>query len=526
MSKWFNPTAGFDAQSPGDYDYDTNAKKIKAQRELAAALQQQMHGGQMVSGWYVGPGKKDMYSNILQNVAGAFIGADANKSDEANRKDSQASYEAGRNLLMKDQGEYIDDAQQNAYAYTHKRPQDVGPQQEPVAPPPEVAQSFPVRPQPDIQSRPLEQAVAAQGAGAGRGVVNPPFVSGGGGEFRGRGASGSWGEPVTQPRRGGTRGEVNRTGIYTAGVTQPVPPVAAPTVAPAAVQPAILPPPQMGAVEAPPAQVQAQPAAPAAEDGSTFNVNVDAQQRYLQRAVQADRLKAMSMLERSGERGQGLARAVEAQMLGPKKDEYTTLKDGESLYRNGKLIMQGGGDTLEERKFKYQQEQDAKKNGEKAAEVTGGAAPMQTFKSEIQRILESKVPEDAAGFAGTIGAGINAVTGGVIKTDGAGARAEIDGLKAKAKQAAISSLSARGIPASQLANSNVEAESLVASVFNVDYSRMTPTQIRESMSRTTEELDRGLDAIAIKYGGQPQATRPSTINGVPAYQRGQTIRPQ
>ena len=54
MAGWFDQKASFDAQQPEAYDYATEAKRVAQQKQLAAAMQQQLSGGFTApGGWYV-----------------------------------------------------------------------------------------------------------------------------------------------------------------------------------------------------------------------------------------------------------------------------------------------------------------------------------------------------------------------------------------------------------------------------------------------------------------------------------------
>lgn len=398
MASWFNQNAAFDAQDPG-YDNTAEQRKIELAKKVAASLHGGLEDGKMVSGWYVGPGKGQMYGNILKNLMGTYGDYKNNQAQDANDKAGREAYSTGRDLLFKEQNDpqsYVNDAQQNASAYTYKHPEQVGPQMEQVTPPPAPdtgAQSFPVKPQPDFQITPLTPA-SAQG-NPGRGMVSEQpgeraayMASQAASQAAPQGAPSLLGARLAQAqselvaaKASGNRdafiqkqGQVDtlQRQLASAGgpalqaqrVQAPAPsagmpaPLQAPAQAPVAppmapvAPPAILPPPNMAA-QAP--AVEAPVAAPAAPE-PTFNIDGQAQQRYLSRAVQADRMKAMNLLDRSGERGQGLTRAIEAQMLGPKTPQYTTAKPGEVILRDGHPIYQVAGDSVEQEKLKMEKE--------------------------------------------------------------------------------------------------------------------------------------------------------------------------
>lgn len=498
-----------------DYNYFTEEEKLKQQRALATSLQQkQLGGGQMVSGWYVPEGKGAMLGNILQNALGAYMGYKTNQGTDANDQQSNDALAAARAKMTTPGASELDAANwlKDPSGFTYKNPASVGPQPESLA-----AGQVPAIGVPNpagagrgfVNEQPGDRATYA--AGAGRGVVNEQpgdraayiaghpqqFSSGGGGQFTGSGASGSWGPS-----------------------TPSTPDIPAPAPLQALAQPA--PVGQAALPMAAQAAAQGGQTQPAAVSDFNFDpTQLNAKVSALMQAKAAREAQARDEMYNSGGRGRALANALDVvdlqrlTKIDKPKDGFT-LKPGETRFdANGRKVAELGA-APDKEAVKAQAQADAAISG------------AEQFQGEIRRLVESKIPEDAAGKAGTVGALINKASGGIFKTEGAGAQAELDGVRAKAKQFVIQQLQASGIPASQLANSNIEGEALIASFLNIDYTRMTPEQIRTKLLGIEPLLSKFVKDQRAKYttkNASPEAP-PPTINGVPTYQRGQTIRPQ
>lgn len=144
---WFDPQPS--SQDLGTFDYNIEAEKLKRQRALAQQLMQKgltPPQGQMVSGWYVAPGKLEALSHLASAVLGAYSQDNADKAQAGLNKTSLDALTAQLGGLSAgvrdpDQDRVEADAQLQREANRGQ-----GPSEPPADPPPmEGAQAFPVR---------------------------------------------------------------------------------------------------------------------------------------------------------------------------------------------------------------------------------------------------------------------------------------------------------------------------------------------------------------------------------------------
>jgi hypothetical protein len=331
---WFDPNIAFNPTDSSSFDAAAEQRKLALKQALISKMQQQTpEQGKMVSGWYVAPGQKASSMSMLSNLLGSYLQAKHYEGQDQLDKASREAYGYGRDLLDKsnDPNNYVDDAKHNALAYTHKDPSQVGPQlpgdeataypvQQPATltagslPPAQAA--LPAQPGPlqkAMQAASQQQATQSNptydqmGNVTGQETTPSPSssptapISGGGGEFRGNGATGSFDAPASQP------GPLQKA-MQAASQQQTAP-------KPTAQYDITIP----------------TPRSPVSTQGDQgFNVDTGAQVKYLKNAMRADTNKARDVLERSGERGVGLVKAVDAAALNNKGEfKGEVLKDGD-----------------------------------------------------------------------------------------------------------------------------------------------------------------------------------------------------
>jgi hypothetical protein len=546
------------------FNYADEAEKVKRQRKAAQMLQdyaERDQQGQFIkNGDFIGFAGGNTIGTTLARLASAYLSGKQGEQADALQSDLSAASSATRDHYLTSnpaadrarQGQV--DAESAAEMLRESRRGPVGVQGDPAA------ESFPVAPPGQVETTPLAP-------------VNPKAASAALAQPNVGGAGGSWDEPDQQVVGGGgtiaqpsRRGAMPRQGYFTgqdAGggrgfvnppsvdMSQPAPvdPAAAAAVVRGQPAPATQPQPTLPATPAaePPNVAQAMSVGPAPQDGPYQPVG-DSRSAVEQAGANArqtpqDQLKQIDGLMRSGPLGQTIGQTMLSQMFGPKAGgyEFKAVKQGDNEVlvavnqrdpRDTKVVWQSGQGgsksvaerTLELNEKKYADEQ-AQKTRERDATVAQATRRSADLTKEIDSVLESKMPEDASGKAGTAGAWLNKATGGIVKTDGSNARAYIDGLGDKFIQQAIAQMSAQGVSATQLANTETEAQRLMRSMLNLDYNRMDATQIREQLAKARAGVQ-ALVQDAVSKGGQGPASAPSTFNGLPAYQRGQTIRPQ
>lgn len=95
MAGFFNPNAGFDANNPNDYDYQSQAQKLQMMQALAQRMGQPLDQGKMVGGWYAGPSKGATIASALQQaLAGVMQVKDMQNEQNLNKADREAMLSA------------------------------------------------------------------------------------------------------------------------------------------------------------------------------------------------------------------------------------------------------------------------------------------------------------------------------------------------------------------------------------------------------------------------------------------------
>ncbi len=531
---FFNPNIRFDPNNPQGLDYENEQLRLARQRELAKAMAVKSKGGQMVGDWYAPTGNKEGIANLLSNALAAYSTYKTNGADKELTKAGNDQYDYYENEYSRGIDREAVKKEQDAiqaYSYTYANPQEVGPQD------PNAARSMAVPPQSNIQGSMLPAASAATRPAAQQGPALPPTGAGAGRGFVNE-VPGVRERYMNTPPGARAVGEAmnNSQRADPRIAPQPAAPAAMPQNAPTALNipqaPAM---PQVAPVAAP-------TAAPVQSD---FIIDAEAEaaagqqrQSVLRRAVegnQSRRSNAIRQLERGNSDARALARTLRASAL--RDGKITTGKPGEYLLRDGEVIGQlpdnGVGtkpniQTVNGMPYEVVQGPNgpqlrpmsstdgssitdpkvAAEAREKAEAQQRQAITLGRVTSDIDKILGSDDPENASGLYARITSGITNSTGFV--TDASEARARIDGISSQAIQAMVANLSAAGVSPTQLANTETEAKRLAASVFNVDYNRMSAAEIRNQMNIFRNQLT----DLAQKNLSVTQPAGVANINGI------------
>lgn len=556
---------------------------VKRKRAIAEALMAaQNPNGQFFSngaGTFYGGGTTGQiaFTNALSKALGAYINSKADQDEKANIDKARTEYNRGYDMLTTP-SERESRAPQDESIFTYTHPEQVGPQQD-------GPETFPVRPQPQMVSRPLPQVAPAQAtaqsaaalapaiAAAGKpmaptlmpeqalkqakseAMANPAVVGLNVGDYNTwvqnrtnelMGASKQVPQVDTKPHivigRGGVGGNINPNAVPPqAPAPQSVAPTRAqaPAQAPAMSQPAVeqVPPmPQPTADEVAYEQAMAARAAQAqAAQGPSHQIDQTALARVIAERNQAEqaRMREARDVLSTTKKGAALMDALQAaelqrRMKGKGEDEFvtTSLGDGQFVVTNKRTgqVVTGGSQDAGGIKPKDALDARIKIDGLRAdanVELNGHTKVLQS----VDRARDA-VSKYGPKFGGVLGkarlqAGLIAGEKDAVEFNNALQGLSVDGLKA----------------AFGGNTSNVELTEQ-AKLFGSDGSVPQDVllgkldQIASAATRGKKTWEQRVTNLKKEYkaaGGkddEDEAPRAPVINGIPAYQRGMTIRPQ
>lgn len=496
------------------WSYKSALQQIQDRKDLARQLESyQMQQGRVTNpgGFYAGgTSGLDAFGKAASMILAAYQqqqAGDQYKTAEANQM--QLMKEAQQGMTTPSEGETKALDPSNWGRYLYNNPENVGPQPE------QVAQSFPVAPQSNIQTTDLPKQPI--------GVSQPqpaPFVSGGGGQFRGNGATGSWGDEPQVPPRWAAAG-IEPKVLQNAPQRQPVLPQA--TQAQPVPQPVQQPVPQPATALPTATAVQPQP------DPQGLSIAADASRAAL---LDAKRQAGVLRLAREADAVDKMRRAGRNDLADryafpePKSNEFgVEVKDGKLVRFNKRTgefdvadIGTGGSDAAQ--RLAFDKEKDAREQAAKASEgqakVTAGEQALKEFDAANEKYAPEFIDK------GTLKGYWNGAMSLVPGTDEKQARLQIE---REVKSGALTVI--QSLNSSKVVDSNAERQALEATWANIDW--FNPESVKTGLAniraRTKAAVDRSNAANENLFGAKP--AQPGTINGLPApgpYQ-GKTIRP-
>ncbi|MCA1859317.1 hypothetical protein LE191_04230 [Janthinobacterium sp. HSC-3S05] len=133
MADFFNPNGGFDANTPQNYDHNTQAQKLAMMQALAKQMGQGIGDGKMVGGWYAAPSKGSYIANALQQALGGYMQVKGLEGQSDLDKADRNALVAARKAYgdASDPSNYIDKTLEAVPTpeaqYMYKYPENVGP---------------------------------------------------------------------------------------------------------------------------------------------------------------------------------------------------------------------------------------------------------------------------------------------------------------------------------------------------------------------------------------------------------------
>jgi hypothetical protein len=227
MKQFFNPNVAFDPANQQQWDNDTIRQQLAQRQALAKVLMSMPREGQMVSGWYAGPSKGQSFAAAIASGLGGYVMGKQMGAETDLMKGNREAQRYARELMQPSQS--MDEMVAAAEAanpmavYTHKRPEEVGPQlPAPATTSPVTSNNVTMLPMARLAADPAARAGTEQSGAAT--VTTPAPTSGAGALMNNRRLT---------AQTPGAQGLVTTPGVVAPAPTAPSVPTAAPA-APAA----------------------------------------------------------------------------------------------------------------------------------------------------------------------------------------------------------------------------------------------------------------------------------------------------
>lgn len=310
-------------QSDTSFNYTTQQDKLKRQRLIADQLQKsQQPGNQTVNGAYGGlVVRNNPLTNIgpmLQSLIGSYLqnktDSDQKDLDKQSLDQFSAQY-AGLGSGVRDPKQDQVEADAQLLRESRRGPEvetvDAG---QSIGAPTDGAQSFPVKPQTPANFAPLPPSPVQSVSPATKQVAANALISGGGGVFEGRGASGSWGDAQPAPMPAMPQPGPAMPPLGASPTAMPAMPPQASDQGMTAINGQVMPNPFTDAPSA--------PGMTALKDGSMARISND--DPYSKAPTSEQMVPRLIALGRTGPEGQRMADAQLNQMFASKNGRFTT----------------------------------------------------------------------------------------------------------------------------------------------------------------------------------------------------------